>query len=54
MIVFLICMAPVATFFYVVLKGDWDNMKKWKDYKNMKTKVDFEEKRRKARRFFDL
>jgi len=54
MIVFLILMSPVVTFLYVVLKGDYDNVQNWKEYRDMKNKMSSQEKKEKARRFFGL
>jgi hypothetical protein len=50
-------MAPIATLVYVILKGDRENVQRWKDYQSMKKNVDFknnEEKKEKAKRFFGL
>ena len=56
-IIFFILMAPIATLVYVILKGDRENVQRWKDYQSMKKNVDFknnEEKKEKAKRFFGL
>ena len=49
-IIFFILMAPIATLVYVILKGDRENVQRWKDYQSMKKNVDFknnEEKKEK-------
>ena len=56
-IIFFILMAPIATLVYVILKGDRENVQRWKDYQSMKKNVDFknnEEKKETAKRFFGL